>query len=589
MPDVRPRLWGRSSVSYSLGVALCVIGFAAALLLFVEVAFFSYTSPSVDWYIYAFFAACVAYNASGLLLWWFRPSNTLGAIMVGVGFVWLIVGLTTLPNRPVAGFGTLLQSAPVAGLFHILLAFPSGRLRTAWARFVVAAMWVLQLTVIIPIYLYSGGPLSVDVRPDIVHTWDDIQLWTGFVPGVIGSIILVDRIRRTAPRLRAVLWPLYLYGVLAIYGLPVTKNLLGPRLGLGETTIEGLQFIVVGLAPIFFAAAALSGAFGRTGRIDELAAWLGTSGSSERDAEQVIGRTLGDASARLLFWLEEQNHYVDESGATVLLPDEDEGRGIEVIEIAGRRVGAIVYDSELISDPQPVRAAARVLAISVDRERLLAELRASQEALRQSRTRLVEAGDRERRRIARNLHDGIQVQLVMLGIDAQTLASDPQVSAPTREAVTTLRSRIDAAAGELRQLVHAVMPAPLLERGLVAAVEDLIDRMPITTTLTVGRLDESLPPPVQTTAYFIVAEALTNVMKHARAHEVAMWLDQSGNDLVVTVSDDGVGGATLSGNGLRGLTDRAEALGGRLSVESPEGAGTTLVAHLPRAAVPILR
>jgi signal transduction histidine kinase len=513
---MRPRLWGRSSVSYSLGVALIFIGFAAGLILFVLMAFWDYTTFSADWFYFAFLGSCLTYNSAGLLLWWFRPSNPLGPIVVGVGFVNLMLGLDTLPNRAVAAVGIVFSSAPIAGLFHILMAFPSGRLLTRWSRLVVAVMWFEALVVQIPQYLYAGGsPLSIGNDPGLVHTWYEIQLWSSLGVFVVAGVILLGRIRRTTPRLRLILWPLYAYGLIAIFGITFIYNILGPRLDLSPTTVIGVQFIIVALAPVFFAAAALSGAFGRTGRIDELAAWLGTTGGPERDAEPVLARTIGDDSLRLLFWVEEQGGYVDASGTTVVLPDKQPGRGLVPIEVAGRRIGAIVYDSDLTADPEPVRSAAQVVAISVDRERLLADLRANREALRQSRARLVEAGDRERRRIARNLHDGLQVQLVMLAIDAEALASDAGTPAPTRAAATTLRSRLDSAAGELRQLVHAVMPAPLLERGLVAAIEDLVDRVPIRTNLALGSLDEELPRPVQSTAYFIVAEALTNALKHA--------------------------------------------------------------------------
>jgi signal transduction histidine kinase len=269
----------------------------------------------------------------------------------------------------------------------------------------------------------------------------------------------------------------------------------------------------------------------------------------------------------------------------------DASRGLEEIRVKGRLVGAIDYDAELIADPAPVRSVAQVVALSVDRERLLADLRASQEALRLSRARIVEAADLERRRLARNLHDGIQGKLVMLAIQARSIADDSATPEAMRAEATDLWARIDAVTTELRQQVHAVMPAALIERGLVAALEDLVDRMPVRMTVSAGAASGALPPAVQTTAYFIVAEALTNAVKYARADAVQVMLTEQDRQLLISVVDDGVGGALPgAGSGLRGLADRAEALGGRLVVESAPGAGTRLEVYLPllplRAKIP---
>ena len=232
-------------------------------------------------------------------------------------------------------------------------------------------------------------------------------------------------------------------------------------------------------------------------------------------------------------------------------------------------------------DPELVRSAGRVAAIAIDNERLTAELIANQVALRLSRARIVEAGDRERRRIAQNLHDGIQVELVLLAIGAQELrhagsAADLDVAA------TQLRNGIDDAANHLRELVHAVMPAGLIERGLTAAVEDLVDRMPLPTNLVVIDVEEPLSPTVGSTAYFVVAEALANAVKHAGATTLSVRLERTGSQLLIEVADDGVGGAAPgAGTGLRGLLDRVDVLGGQLAINSPPGHGTHLVAELP--------
>jgi signal transduction histidine kinase len=222
-----------------------------------------------------------------------------------------------------------------------------------------------------------------------------------------------------------------------------------------------------------------------------------------------------------------------------------------------------------------------VVAVVVDRERLTADLVASRAALRLSRVRILEAGDSERRRIAQDLHDGLQSRLVLLAMRAGGLvqsATDPVLARDAQE----LCAGLDAAITDLRRLVHGVMPAVLLERGLHAAVGDLADRMPIPVRLVVPEPVGSLPAAVETTAYRVVAEALTNALKHSGAADLEVCIERSAQRLWVEVRDDGVGGAVGAlGSGLRGLADRVDGLGGRLSVTSPAERGTVVAAELP--------
>jgi PAS domain S-box-containing protein len=215
--------------------------------------------------------------------------------------------------------------------------------------------------------------------------------------------------------------------------------------------------------------------------------------------------------------------------------------------------------------------------------RLNAELHARLEELAASRARIVTAGDVERRRLERNLHDGAQQRLVSVSLSLPLamakLESDPPAA---RAALAEAKNELALAHEELRELARGLHPAVLTERGLRAAVEVLAGRMPIPVEIAVGIPDERLPEPVEAAAYYLIAEALTNVTKYAHASTVRIRLAASDGAVVVEVSDDGVGGADpASGTGLRGLADRVEALDGSLEVESPIGAGTSLRAELP--------
>ncbi len=215
--------------------------------------------------------------------------------------------------------------------------------------------------------------------------------------------------------------------------------------------------------------------------------------------------------------------------------------------------------------------------------RLNAELQARLAELAASRARIVTAGDVERRRLERNLHDGAQQRLVTLSLSLRAaltkLDSDP---AAARATLTAARDELALALEELRELARGLHPAVLTDRGLRAAVEMLADRAPVPVEIT-DILDERLPEPVEAAAYYLIAESLTNVTKYANASTVHVRVALSDANVVVEVSDDGIGGADpAGGSGLRGLADRVESLGGSLEVVSPAGAGTSLRAEIRR-------
>jgi PAS domain S-box-containing protein len=210
------------------------------------------------------------------------------------------------------------------------------------------------------------------------------------------------------------------------------------------------------------------------------------------------------------------------------------------------------------------------------------EARAQEAELRASRSRIVEAGDDARRRLERNLHDGAQQRLVSLSLALRLaqvrLRDDPEAA---DEILTGAAEELTHALAELRELARGIHPAVLTDRGLSAALEALAARAPVPVELE-DDLDERLPGPVEAAAYYVVAEALTNVAKYAQASAVQVRADRQNGRVVVEVADDGIGGADPSlGSGLRGLADRIEALDGQLQVESESGEGTTVRAVIP--------
>jgi signal transduction histidine kinase len=209
-------------------------------------------------------------------------------------------------------------------------------------------------------------------------------------------------------------------------------------------------------------------------------------------------------------------------------------------------------------------------------------LRHSRAELAASRARIVAAADRERRRIERDLHDGIQQRLVALVLDVRAVeAGLPAGSADVRAQLGRTADGLAATLDELRELSRGIHPAILSEGGLAPALKALTRRSSIPAELDAD-VPTRLPAPIEVAAYYVVSEALANAAKHAEASAVHIDAHLSDGCLRLSVRDDGVGGAALgSGSGLVGLTDRVEALGGTLSINSPPGEGTTLIAELP--------
>jgi signal transduction histidine kinase len=202
------------------------------------------------------------------------------------------------------------------------------------------------------------------------------------------------------------------------------------------------------------------------------------------------------------------------------------------------------------------------------------------EEVRASRARVMEAADKERRRVVRDLHDGAQQRLVHTVVTlklARGALEQTDSGAPTL--VQEALEQAEQATAELRELAHGILPSALTRGGLRAGIEALTSRMhlPVGTALSVGRL----PPAVESTAYFVVAEALTNIAKHSRATRAEISAFVEDGILQVQVRDDGVGGARRNGDGLVGLEDRVAVLNGTLDVESPRRAGTVITASIP--------
>jgi signal transduction histidine kinase len=299
-----------------------------------------------------------------------------------------------------------------------------------------------------------------------------------------------------------------------------------------------------------------------------------------RDA---LADALGDRSLEVAFWLPQRAEWVDASGASFAPPAP--GRASTLVERAGEPVAMLVHSAAVAEERDLLRAVGGAAALALENERLDAELRANVQELRASRVRIVESADAARRRIERDLHDGAQQQLVALSVALRAATSrldrDPGAARVLLDEAT---HDLDAAIRDLRELARGIHPAVLTDRGLAPALEALALRAPLPVEIS-ANLDERLADRVEAAAYFVVAEALTNVVRYAQASRARVTVRRADDRVIVRITDDGIGGADpRNGSGLRGLSDRVAVLDGRLEVVSPAGDGTTVEAVIPCAA-----
>lgn len=297
---------------------------------------------------------------------------------------------------------------------------------------------------------------------------------------------------------------------------------------------------------------------------------------------EAVRAALRDPGAEVGLWLPRLNRYVDELGRPVPSATQVEMVRIRV-DRRGQHLGVLVHTALPGTEPDVVAATVRYAAPAVDHARLRAEVGVQLAEVRESRARIVDAGDRERRRIERDLHDGAQQRLLAAALELRLLESRMTGNGTAELAVpvASAAGAVEQALVELRELTHGLLPPILTEQGLAAAIGSLCDRLPL--PVSVEAPDEArYPPAVETTAYFVTAEALANIVKHADAHHAVVSIRELREGLAVVIADDGRGGAVISeGSGLAGLRDRVDTVGGTLFVEPADPQGTRVVATLP--------
>jgi signal transduction histidine kinase len=525
----------------------------------------------------------LGYVISGAIAWWRRPDSRFGPLMVAGGFTFFLSVLSWSNASVPYTIGIFFDLVPAAIYVHVYLAFPTGRLAHRIDRWLVRVAYAVALgPQFVGLLLGGFGPddaIAVWEEPDAAYTLLKVQL-TVLAALCVGAIVL----RRTGDRapLRR---PLdLLVDVFSLGLLMIAFLYLSGAFGLvtGENAFEMLRrvtFFVIGLAPIAFLGGLLYTRLARSA-VGDLLLDLRADPTAQhlRDA---LARALRDPTLTLAYWLPEFNGWADVDGRPVALAAAGDGRATTIIDSNGAHVAALVHDPALEGERELLDGVTAAAAIALENARLHAELRARLEELKGSRARIVEAGDSERRRLERNLHDGAQQRLVGVALQLQLLRARIRKDPATAEELASAASEeLAESLQELRELARGLHPA-VLEHGLDAALHALAARSPVPTTVA---YETTARPPeaVALAAYFVASEALANIAKYANATAAAVRVSDHGGDVVIEIADDGVGGADDAlGSGLRGLADRVEALGGRLRVASPPGSGTTVTAELP--------
>lgn len=521
--------------------------------------------------------------------------DRIGVLVVLAGYAWLGERcLLAIPADLTVTLGAVLVGAWFPLLAHALVTFPSGRIGSRVDRGVIVAGYVINVgltavrTLFLPFGVYGlqeRNLLAVledaDTALWITQRSDELTLaWI-----VVLLALMVAKAVAASPAARRA------YGAAWVAGSVLAANTAvivaaGLEIFAYREAYDLWLEIVAGIAPATLAATLVAIRLSED-RLVGLVADLQAVGPGTA-LRGALRRALSDPGLDIAYLHTGTGGWVDDAGQAVRSPYETTGRAVSPIERGGEPIGALVHDPVLLRNPERLRAAIGAAGLAIDNEQLKAELRAQLLDVRASRARIVEAGDRERQRVERNLHDGAQQRLVGLALTLRLLRSRAGAGTGADAATAALLDEaardLDDALSELRELSRGLHPSIVTESGLGAAFETLAER-PGTPVVLALDLSETLPEAVAVGAYYVVAEALANVNKHAGATEAVLSAVIDDGVLRVGVADDGRGGASSApGSGLEGLADRVAALGGRLEVRSPVGGGTALVAEIPLGA-----
>lgn len=487
--------------------------------------------------------AGLALLAGGGVAWARRPGSRSGPLLALAGVAWFAGSLDAA-----------LLYAHRGPLVHVLLAFPSGRLSRRVPAAIVAAAYV-------------DGFVPELARSD----WPTLGLMTAVVGAAGWRYRAAGGIERRA---RAAA----LAGAVGVGGTLTFAAVARLADAHADTAALWAFEIAVSATAVGLAADLLWGRWAHAA-VTGLVVDLGDHHEPQA-LRAALARALGDPGLEVAYYAGDRpERWVDEAGQPVRLPEgDDAGRAVTLIREEDEPVAALVHDPSALADRELLSSAAAATRLAVANVRLQAEVAAGLREVAASRRRLVEAGDDERRRLGEQLRTGAERRLVEVVQRVSSLAAtrDGDVATSLRR----LGGELDGARSDLLRFAQGIHPRTLTDGGLRPALTELAAQAAVPVHVQVP--DGRFPRAQEAAVFFVCSEGLANVAKYASASRVDIVVSAPGPRLMVRVVDDGRGGADPArGSGLRGLTDRVEALGGTLHVSGSTGAGTRLEAQLP--------
>jgi signal transduction histidine kinase len=544
----------------------------------------------------------LAFVAAGLIAWERRPENRLGPLLTLFAFTEIVSAFQHSSSDLAFTVGYLFVAVPLLMLGHLALAFPTGRLESKAERLYLTVAYpaillapLARLLVYDPLLQDVGinecKPAEVDDCPESLFAVAPsarafelasnaaIAIFVAAAAGIV--VLLVRRFHSATPRRRRALAPLLVTTCLLFVAIVLVQL---SQLRDQSELVAQIGFLLGGLAQATFVASLLVGMLrSRLGEAAVSDLLVEIERSPPERIRDALARTLADPSLEVALWLPDQGTYVDDEGQPLELPRDDppERGRTHLAREDGEPLALFRHDAGLRDDSALLEAACAAARLSLENAQLQAELRARLREVEASRARIVEAGDRERRRVERNIHDGAQQRLVALALALRVAQEDVVGDSRANEIIAGAIAELQQAVEELRELARGLHPTLLADEGLGPALESLAERTPLPVDLRLEGLDGRLAADIELSAYFVACEAVANAVKHAGASRIVVAASRGSGELRLEVRDDGEGGADPQGSGLRGLADRVAAQGGTLRIREGVEGGTTVAAGIP--------
>jgi signal transduction histidine kinase len=532
-----------------------------------------------------------------------RRDDRFARLLIGAGLLWPVVTLVQSTDSTLYSVGRLGVWVVEAAIVYLLLSFPTGRLESRIERRLFGAIVLLVGLLYVPSALLAEFPAPTPWGACGTDCPDNALIVGGGAESFIDdyvrplrellavvlfaavAVVIVRKAMRGPRLVRRVLGPVAVVAIFRAVALGTYDALRTADVGGTALEVVGVLFVLsLALVTASFALGLLSRRLFVADALQRLSLRL-TPHASAPELRTALADALEDPSLRVVYWLEADGKWVDETGWPTKAGEPGSSQAMTEVRDGDRLVAAILHDPSLAQDAALVHAAAAYGLAALENERLVGQLNSSLDELSQSRARIVAVGDRERRRIERGLHDGAQQRLVALRVRLELVAEQVEADSPAgADAIRALESDVDGTIDEMRAFARGIYPSLLAERGLSEALRAAGRSAPMPTIVDAAGLGR-FPAEVEATVYFACMEALQNAAKHSHASGVTIAVSQNPH-LRFEVSDDGEGfdpKRVVGDHGLTNLRDRLAAVGGELRVQSSPGHGTRISGVIPVA------